>query len=1403
MNNRVSDNNSLTSISSLISPINALNTVDISKTFGQSNRSSSSILTSGAGNGLRGEYYDNIDFTNLKLARVDSTINFNFGSSSPSSLIAPDTFSIRWTGQVEAQYNENYTFYTTSDDGIRLWVNNQLIINNFRDQAATEIASQQVTLEAGKKYDIRLEYYENGGLSVSRLAWSSLSQAKEIIPQSQLYSPAAPVAELKATTTPTVNTSDYTFSVAYADDAAIDVSSLSNGIRVTGANGFNQIATFLGVEPNTNGTFNTANYRILAPGGTWDFADVSGYTVTLEPNQVKDTADNFALSQNLGLVTFSIAGTGTGLKGEYYDNRDFTNLRVTRTDPTVNFNFGSGSPDPLIAPDTFSVRWTGQVEAKFNEEYTFYTTSDDGVRLWINNQLVINNFRDQAATEVASQKILLEAGKKYDIRLDYYENGGLAVSRLAWSSNSQVKQIIPQLQLYVEGVAPTATLNATNIDSAGGNDYTFTVTYSDNVGVNVASFGNTDILVTGPNGFSQLAQYISSSSNTTNGTPRTATYRINAPQTTWSATSNGFYDISLQRSEVSDINGNFAAGANLGRFFVDIAGTGTGLRGEYYDNENFTNLKLTRTDSSVNFNFGGGSPNALIAPDTFSIRWNGRVEPKYTETYTFYATSDDGIRVKVNGTQIISRFFDQPPTESLGTIALEAGQKYDIEIEYYENAGGAVARLEWSSPTQTRQFIPSTQLYLPPILPTIRLGQVPVSVAEGDAIAVVEIERRSEDLNLTSTVKYTTAGDTATENVDFTKVSGEVTFAPGETSKLVLIPIIEDSLPENDETFTFVIDQTTGANLGPQRTVRIAIDDDDRNYLTFSSPIVNEGDGIATVIIKRGLVTGAASVDYITVPGTAQVDSDYQPVTGTLNFAVGERTKTISIPIINDTLGEANETFSLQFGNPVEVTLNGQNSSEITIIDNDPGSFAREVVVGGLTQPTSFDWIPNTNNLLIAQKNGIVRVYRNGELQTTPFVDLNEEVNDVRDRGLLAIAVHPDFQNNPYVYLLYTYDPPETNISNPANNPNSVLDDRDNTGNRPSRLLRLKATTNTNGDIIFDANSTATDNREVLLGKNSNWQFTSRPDGNSTDIKADANGNIDYVANFAPSGIINSSGQLFTNMQDYYNNLNNLTNVEDYLATDSESHSIGYMKFGSDGKLYITNGDGTSYNRVDPRTIRVQDINNLSGKMLRIDSITGNGVSDNPFYDAANPNSNRSKVFNSGLRNPFRFTTNPTTNRPYIGDVGWKTWEEINAGRGQNFGWPYFEGGNGISLQQPEYFSLPPAQAFYNSGQPVTAPIYGYKHTSSNAIVMGDFYTGNTFPSVYQNTLFIADISQGTVDNITIDGNGQFVSIRRFDEFANPNLNSPVQITSGRDGNLYFADIAAGTISRWRPEQST
>ena len=145
------------------------------------------------------------------------------------------------------------------------------------------------------------------------------------------------------------------------------------------------------------------------------------------------------------------AATGTGLYGEYFDNKDLSNRKLTRTDTTVNFDWGSGSPDALIGADTFSVRWTGWVQALSSGSYSFHTVSDDGVRLWVNILLLINNWTDHGATE-NSGSITLTAGKKYDLKLEYYENGGAAVIKLSWTPPGLAKQVIPQERLYPRNV---------------------------------------------------------------------------------------------------------------------------------------------------------------------------------------------------------------------------------------------------------------------------------------------------------------------------------------------------------------------------------------------------------------------------------------------------------------------------------------------------------------------------------------------------------------------------------------------------------------------------------------------------------------------------------------------------------------------------------------------------------------------------------------------------------------------------------------------------------------------------------------------------------------------------------------------------------------------------------------
>ncbi len=145
--------------------------------------------------------------------------------------------------------------------------------------------------------------------------------------------------------------------------------------------------------------------------------------------------------------SFEVAAEGGGVKAEYFSGMNFNALAATRTDPQIDFNWGDpGGPDPAVGDDQFSARWTGQVEAVFTETYTFYTNSDDGVRLWVDGKRLINNWTDHGATENTG-KIDLEAGKKYSLVMEYYENGGGAIAELRWSSPRTAKQLIPSAAL--------------------------------------------------------------------------------------------------------------------------------------------------------------------------------------------------------------------------------------------------------------------------------------------------------------------------------------------------------------------------------------------------------------------------------------------------------------------------------------------------------------------------------------------------------------------------------------------------------------------------------------------------------------------------------------------------------------------------------------------------------------------------------------------------------------------------------------------------------------------------------------------------------------------------------------------------------------------------------------------
>lgn len=148
-------------------------------------------------------------------------------------------------------------------------------------------------------------------------------------------------------------------------------------------------------------------------------------------------------------------GTGTGLLGQYYNNADFTYLAETRVDPVINFTEWQ-LPLPgcetgvhhLIKDETYSCRFTGYIEPQFIDTYKFSLSTGGGVRLWIDGKMIIDKWSDVYPTTYTSAGIALWAGKRYAIKIDYLNNDDRSQLFLYWQCTSQVRQLVPQTQLY-------------------------------------------------------------------------------------------------------------------------------------------------------------------------------------------------------------------------------------------------------------------------------------------------------------------------------------------------------------------------------------------------------------------------------------------------------------------------------------------------------------------------------------------------------------------------------------------------------------------------------------------------------------------------------------------------------------------------------------------------------------------------------------------------------------------------------------------------------------------------------------------------------------------------------------------------------------------------------------------
>lgn len=390
-----------------------------------------------------------------------------------------------------------------------------------------------------------------------------------------------------------------------------------------------------------------------------------------------------------------------------------------------------------------------------------------------------------------------------------------------------------------------------------------------------------------------------------------------------------------------------------------------------------------------------------------------------------------------------------------------------------------------------------------------------------------------------------------------------------------------------------------------------------------------------------------------------------------------------------------------------------------------PPGFSITSVAEDLFIPTAAQFAPD-GRIFVTEKGGTVKIVKNGQVLANPFYTV-PNVNDYGDRGLLGLALDPNFATNNYVYLLYTHD------TKPASPEISKV----------GRLLRITA----NGDTALPGSE------KIILGTNAG--SAAQPSCDSQPLNADC------------------------------------------IPADGISHGPGTLAFGSDGKLYMSFGESSDFEEIDDRAFRAQNIDSMSGKILRLNA-DGTGVADNPYYNG-NPNDIRSKVYAYGFRNPFRLSIRPSDNLLVAADVGWNDWEELNVIKpGANYGWPCYEGNgkqsNTTNGGTGAYKDTPKCQQMYaNLPANLTSPDLVYPHPPGSAIIGGLFYTGTNYPATYKDRYFYGDFVKSQIYNVTFTN--KVLNANTSQTFAS-NTGGPVSFFPGPNGDIYYVAINDGAIYR-------
>ena len=427
---------------------------------------------------------------------------------------------------------------------------------------------------------------------------------------------------------------------------------------------------------------------------------------------------------------------------------------------------------------------------------------------------------------------------------------------------------------------------------------------------------------------------------------------------------------------------------------------------------------------------------------------------------------------------------------------------------------------------------------------------------------------------------------------------------------------------------------------------------------------------------------------------------------------------------------------------------------------NLPDGFHDYVVFDGLQRPTAVEFSPD-GRVFVTEKRGVVKVF-DGVDDSSPTVvaDLRTNVYNSWDRGMLGLALHPNFPATPDIYVAYTYDAPPGGTAPRWGQPGA---DNDVCPNPPGETADGCVVTGRVSRLRLDGNAVVSEN--VLV---EDWcgQFPSHTIG---------------TLEFGADGALYAGG--------------------------GDGASFNWADHGQRGNPC---GDPVR----EGGALRAQDVRTtgdpvgLSGTIIRIDPATGEGLPSNPLAESPDPNARR--IVAHGLRNPYRFTVRPGTSELWIGDVGWNEWEELNRSLGSdrqldNFGWPCLEGE--ARTRGYDQLDLDICEDLYaEGGVAVAEPWFSYRHgqavadercpTDQGSSLSGAAFApvDGAYPDTYDGALFLADAARRCIFIMPAGAGGHpdGGQVAVFHQAAR----TPVDLEVGPGGELWYVDLYGGKVRR-------